>query len=121
MIVRYSAEVGVTRRHIGDREIVERLVYALVNEGAKILEERIAQRASDIDLVYLNGYGFPLLRGGPMFYADTVGLTEVVSAIRRYATGLHPGPWKPAPLLEKLAADGSSFASFDSQSADSLS
>ena len=121
MIVRYSAEVGVTRRNIGDREIVERLVYALVNEGAKILEERIAQRASDIDLVYLNGYGFPILRGGPMFYADTVGLTEVVSAIRRYATGLHPEPWKPAPLLEKLAADGSSFASFDSQSADSLS
>jgi 3-hydroxyacyl-CoA dehydrogenase len=121
MIVRYSAEVGVTRRNIADREIVERLVYALVNEGAKILEERIAQRASDIDLVYLNGYGFPLLRGGPMFYADTVGLTEVVSAIRRYATGLHPEPWKPAPLLEKLAADGSSFASFDSQSADSLS
>jgi 3-hydroxyacyl-CoA dehydrogenase len=121
MIVRYSAEVGVTRRNIDDREIVERLVYALVNEGARILEERIAQRSSDIDLVYLNGYGFPLLRGGPMFYADTVGLPEVVAAIRRYAHGAHPQPWQPAPLLEKLAAEGSSFASFDSQSADSLS
>jgi 3-hydroxyacyl-CoA dehydrogenase len=121
MIVRYSSEAGITRRNIDDREIVERLVYALVNEGARILEERIAQRASDIDLVYLNGYGFPLLRGGPMFYADTVGLTEVVSAIRRYSRGVHPQPWTPAPLLEKLAADGSSFASFDSQSADSLS
>lgn len=121
MIVKYSAEIGVTRRNIEDREIVERLVYSLVNEGARILEEKIAQRASDIDLVYLNGYGFPLLRGGPMSYADTVGLTEVVAAIRRYSKGLHPQPWTPAPLLEKLAADGSSFASFDSQSADSQS
>ena len=121
MIVKYSAEIGVTRRKIEDREIVERLVYSLVNEGARILEERIAQRASDIDLVYLNGYGFPLLRGGPMFYADTVGLTEVLAAIRRYAKGAHPQPWTPAPLLEKLAADGASFASFDSQSADSQS
>jgi 3-hydroxyacyl-CoA dehydrogenase len=121
MIVRFSAEVGVTRRNIDDREIVERLVYALVNEGARILEERIAQRSSDIDLVYLNGYGFPMLRGGPMFYADTVGLTEVVAAIRRYGTGLHPEAWKPAPLLEKLAATSASFASFDSQSSDSLS
>jgi 3-hydroxyacyl-CoA dehydrogenase len=121
MIEKYSAEVGLTRRKVDDREIVERLIYALVNEGARILEERIAQRASDIDLVYLNGYGFPLLRGGPMFYADSVGLMEVVSAIRRYARGVHPKPWTPAPLLEKLAAEGSSFASFDSQSADSLS
>jgi 3-hydroxyacyl-CoA dehydrogenase len=120
MIERYSAEIGIARRDIDDREIVERLIYALVNEGARILEERIAQRASDIDLVYLNGYGFPLLRGGPMFYADNVGLMEVVSAIRRYAHGMHPKPWTPAPLLEKLAAEGSSFASFDSQSADSL-
>jgi 3-hydroxyacyl-CoA dehydrogenase len=121
MIVKYSAEVGIARRNIDDREIVERLVYSLVNEGARILEERIAQRASDIDLVYLNGYGFPILRGGPMFYADTVGLPEVVAAIRRYAHGAYPEPWKPAPLLEKLAADAGSFASFDSQSADSQS
>ncbi len=76
MIVKYSATLGIERRKIDDREIVERLVYALVNEGARILEEGIAQRASDIDLVYLNGYGFPLLRGGPMFYADTVGLMK---------------------------------------------
>ena len=121
MIEKYSAEVGVTRRQIEDREIVERLVYALVNEGARILEERIAQRSSDIDLVYLNGYGFPILRGGPMFYADSVGLMEVVSAIRRYALGIHSKQWTLAPLLERLAAEGSSFATFDSQSADSLS
>jgi len=118
MIEKYSAEAGIIRRHIADREIVERLVYALVNEGARILEEGIAQRASDIDLVYLNGYGFPILQGGPMFYADSVGLLEVVSAIRRYARGIHSKVWTPAPLLEKLAAAGSSFASYDSKSAD---
>ncbi|MDB6090673.1 MAG: 3-hydroxyacyl-CoA dehydrogenase [Gammaproteobacteria bacterium] len=122
MIVRHSAGLGIARRKIDDREIVERLVYALVNEGACILEEGIAQRASDIDLVYLNGYGFPVLRGGPMFYADTVGLMEVVNAMRRYARGAHPQPWTPAPLIAKLAAAGSSFAAFDSQkSADAIS
>ena len=121
MIVRHSATLGIERRKIDDREIVERLVYALVNEGARILEDGIAQRASDIDLVYLNGYGFPVLRGGPMLYADTVGLMEVANAMRRYARGAHPQPWTPAPLLAKLAASGSSFASFDSQAADALS
>ena len=75
--------LGITPRKISDEEIVERLVYALVNEGAKILEEGIAQRASDIDMVYLTGYGFPLWRGGPMLYADTVGLFNVVRAMAR--------------------------------------
>jgi 3-hydroxyacyl-CoA dehydrogenase len=106
MIVQHSKELGISRRQIADTEIVERLVYSLVNEGAQILDEGIAQRASDIDLVYLNGYGFPVWRGGPMFYADTVGLLEVVGAMRRYA-------WTPAPLLAKLAAAGSSFSSYD--------
>ncbi len=113
MIVRHSRELGVARRPIDDTEIVERLVYSLVNEGARVLEERIAQRASDIDLVYLNGYGFPPLRGGPMFYADTVGATAIVSAIRRFARGVNPQPWQPAPLLLRLAESGSSFASID--------
>jgi 3-hydroxyacyl-CoA dehydrogenase len=113
MIVKFSAEVGITRRNIEANEIVERLVYSLVNEGARVLEERIAQRASDIDLVYLNGYGFPVWRGGPMFYADTVGLAEVVSAMNRYARGVNPAQWKPAPLLAKLAAAGATFSSFD--------
>ncbi|MFP3616394.1 3-hydroxyacyl-CoA dehydrogenase, partial [Paraburkholderia sp. SIMBA_050] len=72
MVVAYSKERGVERRKIGDDEIVERLVFALVNEGAKILEEKIASKASDIDMVYLTGYGFPLWRGGPMLYADMV-------------------------------------------------
>ena len=113
MIVRHSQEVGITRRTIDAVEIVERLVYALVNEGARVLEERIAQRASDIDLVYLNGYGFPVWRGGPMCYADTVGLAEVVSAITRYSQLPKSEPWVLAPLLARLAAAGESFSSFD--------
>jgi 3-hydroxyacyl-CoA dehydrogenase len=113
MIVRHSEELGVARRDVGDVEIVERLVYALINEGARLLEEKIAQRASDIDLVYLNGYGFPTWRGGPLFYADTVGLGEVVSAMRRYARGRLASPWMPAPLLDRLAAAGECFESFD--------
>jgi 3-hydroxyacyl-CoA dehydrogenase len=109
MIVKHSADIGVTRRKIGDQEIVERLVYALVNEGAKILEEGIAMRASDIDMVYLTGYGFPLYRGGPMFYADTVGLQNVMMAMEKYAVGPNADAWKPAPLLVKLAAEGTTF------------
>jgi 3-hydroxyacyl-CoA dehydrogenase len=111
MIVRHSQELGVERRQISDEEIVERLVYALVNEGAKILEEGIALRASDIDMVYLTGYGFPLYRGGPMFYADTVGLPKVLAAIEQYARGYHGEAWTPAPLLQRLAAEGKGFNS----------
>ncbi|MFC7518252.1 3-hydroxyacyl-CoA dehydrogenase NAD-binding domain-containing protein [Herbaspirillum sp. GCM10030257] len=109
MIVKHSADLGIERRKISDQEIVERLVYALVNEAAYILEEGIAQRASDIDMVYLTGYGFPLFRGGPMFYADTVGLPNVVMAMEKYAKGRHGEAWKPAPLLARLAAEGKTF------------
>ncbi len=109
MIVNHSKEIGVERRTISDEEIVERLVYSLVNEAAYLLAEGIAQRASDVDIVYLTGYGFPMHRGGPMFYADTVGLTNVVAAMEKYARGRHGGFWKPAPLLVKLAAEGKTF------------
>ena len=109
MIVQHSQDIGLARREVKDAEIVERLVYALVNEGAKILEEGIALRASDIDMVYLTGYGFPLHRGGPMFYADSVGLPKVLETIRRYAGGRHGEAWQPAPLLERLAAEGKGF------------
>jgi 3-hydroxyacyl-CoA dehydrogenase len=109
MIVKHSADLGIERRKISDQEIVERLVYALVNEAAYILEEGIAARASDIDMVYLTGYGFPLFRGGPMFYADTVGLINVVMAMEKYAKDRHGEVWKPAPLLARLAAEGKSF------------
>jgi 3-hydroxyacyl-CoA dehydrogenase len=109
MVVNHSREIGVERREISDREIVERLVYAMVNEAAYLLAEGIAQRASDVDIVYLTGYGFPMHRGGPMFYADTVGLSNVVAAMEKYAGGRHGEFWKPAPLLVKLAAEGKTF------------
>ena len=111
MIVRHSADIGVARRTISSQEIVERLVYALANEGAKILEEGIALRASDIDMVSLTGYGFPLHRGGPMFHADSVGLPNVLMAMEKYARGRHGEAWKPAPLMVKLAAEGKGFNS----------
>jgi 3-hydroxyacyl-CoA dehydrogenase len=111
MIVAHSKELGVERRKISDEEIVERLVFALANEGAHILEEGIALRASDIDMVYLTGYGFPLHRGGPMFYADTVGLPNVLAAMEKYARGRHGEAWKPAPLMVRLAAEGKGFNS----------
>jgi 3-hydroxyacyl-CoA dehydrogenase len=109
MIINHSLEIGVERREISNREIVERLVYALVNEAAYILAEGIAQRASDVDIIYLTGYGFPMHRGGPMFYADTVGLSNVAAAMEKYAAGRHGQYWKPAPLLVKLAAEGKTF------------
>ncbi|HTQ73368.1 MAG TPA: 3-hydroxyacyl-CoA dehydrogenase NAD-binding domain-containing protein [Burkholderiales bacterium] len=111
MIADYSREIGVQRRKVGDEEIAQRLILALVNEGAAILEEGIAQRASDIDMVYLTGYGFPLYRGGPMFHADEVGLYNVVAAMGRFAANPHgdPGFWKPAPLLARLAGEGKRF------------
>jgi 3-hydroxyacyl-CoA dehydrogenase len=111
LIAEHRAELGVVPRPVSDVEIVDRLVYALVNEGARILEEGIAARAGDIDVVYLTGYGFPLFRGGPMRYADEVGLYNVVRAMRRFAANPHgdPGFWTPAPLLARLAADGKTF------------
>jgi len=111
MIVAYSKERGVTRRKISDDEIVERLVFALVNEGALILEEGIASKASDIDMVYLSGYGFPLHRGGPMLYADTVGLYNVERAMRKYAAQPNGDAWKPAARVTELAAAGRGFNS----------
>jgi 3-hydroxyacyl-CoA dehydrogenase len=112
MIEKHRAELGVTPRKISDDEIVHRLVYALVNEGAKIVDEGIALRASDIDMVYLTGYGFPLFRGGPMNYADTVGLFNVVQTMKRFARNPADDAsfWTPAPLLAKLAAEGKSFS-----------
>ncbi len=111
MIADYRKERGIVPRKIADDEIAERCIYALVNEGARIVEDGIAQRASDIDVVYLTGYGFPLYRGGPMFYADTVGLYNVMRSIERYAK--QPGGdaafWQPAPLLARLAADNKTF------------
>ena len=109
MIVQHSADLGIARRVISDQEITERLIFSLVNEGAHILEEGIAMRASDIDMVYLSGYGFPLHRGGPMFYADTLGLPNVIMAMDQYAKGRHGDAWKVAALMNTLAKEGKTF------------
>jgi 3-hydroxyacyl-CoA dehydrogenase len=111
MLDKHRAALGVKTRKISNEEIVQRLVYSLVNEAAHLLEEGIAARASDIDMVYITGYGFPLWRGGPMLYADSVGLFNVVGAMKRFA--LNPlddaAFWQPAPLLARLVAEGKTF------------
>ena len=104
----FAAKAGVTPRQISEQEILERCIYPMINEGAKILEEKIAIRPSDIDIVWINGYGWPVYRGGPMFYADTVGLANVVAKLKEYAPLLGAG-FSISPLLEKLAAEGRKF------------
>jgi 3-hydroxyacyl-CoA dehydrogenase len=112
MIEDHRKELGITPRKISDDEIVQRLVFSLVNEGARILEDGIASKAGDIDMVYLTGYGFPMHRGGPMMYADQVGLFNVVQAMKRFQRNPRDDAqfWEPAPLLAKLAAEGKSFS-----------
>ncbi len=113
LVEQLAREAGIARRAISREEIVERCVYALVNEGAHLLGEGIALRASDIDIVYLNGYGFPAWRGGPMFYADTVGLQRVLARVKEFRAHHGEDLWPPAPLLRELAEGGKSFAEFD--------
>lgn len=111
LVREWASEAGIRRREISPDEIVDRCVYALVNEGARILEEGFVLRASDIDMIYLNGYGFPAYRGGPMWYADTVGLANVCARVREFQEQ-HGEIWEPAPLLKSLAEQGKTFAGF---------
>jgi 3-hydroxyacyl-CoA dehydrogenase len=113
MVRKWAIEAGIPQRDISPQEIVERCVYSLVNEGARILEEGIAMRAVDIDIIYVNGYGFPSYRGGPMWYADTVGLENVYQRICEFHSG-HGELWQPATLLRRLAEEGKTFAEFTS-------
>jgi 3-hydroxyacyl-CoA dehydrogenase len=114
LVRRWSANAGIPQRQISAEEIVDRCVYALVNEGARILEEGYALRAVDIDIIYLNGYGFPAYRGGPMWHADTVGLQNVYQRVCEFQQQ-HGELWAPAPLLQRLAETGKTFAEFDQQ------
>jgi 3-hydroxyacyl-CoA dehydrogenase len=107
-----AIRLGIEQRNISDEEIEERCLCALINEGARVLEEGVALRASDIDVVYTSGYGFPRHRGGPMFYADTVGLKEICSRIDKLAAALDPQYWQVSPLLRKLAVSGGSLADY---------
>jgi len=109
LIVAESKAKGIGRREISDQEILERCVYPLINEGARILEEGVALRSGDIDVIYVYGYGFPVYRGGPMFYADTVGLDTVYKRICEFHDQ-HGKLWEPAPLLARLACEGGSFS-----------
>jgi 3-hydroxyacyl-CoA dehydrogenase len=108
IILDLSARKGIERRAISDQEILERCIYPMINEGAKILEEGKAIRASDIDIVWINGYGWPVYRGGPMFYADLVGLDKVLARMKDFEARFGP-ELKPAALLERLAAEGRGF------------
>jgi 3-hydroxyacyl-CoA dehydrogenase len=110
LIEAVSRERGIERRQIPDAEILERLLHPLVNEGARIVDEGIAIRASDIDVVYVNGYGFPAYKGGPMFWAEQAGLERVVRTMQRLAP-THGARWRPAPLLERLVAEGRGWGS----------
>jgi 3-hydroxyacyl-CoA dehydrogenase len=105
-------DAGISPRTVSDEEIVDRIIYALVNEGARILEEGYALRAVDIDIIYINGYGFPAYRGGPMWYADAVGLKKVYARIQEFEKQ-HGNLWAPAPLLKRLAEEGKTFVDFD--------
>ena len=111
LVRKWVAEAGIVQRQIPADEITDRCIYALVNEGARILEEGYALRASDIDIIYLNGYGFPAHRGGPMWYADTVGLKKVLERVSEFHRQ-HGETWRPAPLLKRLAEQGKTFAQF---------
>jgi 3-hydroxyacyl-CoA dehydrogenase len=106
LIEKTAIEAGIPRRTVTSEEIIERSIFVMINEGARILEEGHAQRAADIDVIYCTGYGFPSYRGGPMWYADTVGLKKVYDRVREFQ-------WEPAPLLQRLAAAGSTFAEWD--------
>ena len=108
IILEFAATKGINRRAISDEEILERCIFPMINEGAKILEEGKAIRASDIDVVWMNGYGWPVYRGGPMFFGDTVGLDKVLAKMRLFE-GQMGADFAPAKLLEKLAGEGKRF------------
>jgi 3-hydroxyacyl-CoA dehydrogenase len=114
LVREWASEAGIAQRQISAEEIVDRCLYALVNEGARILEEGYALRAVDIDIIYLNGYGFPAYRGGPMWYADTIGLKKVYDRVCEFRQQ-HGELWAPAPLLKQLADQGSTFAEFNKE------
>jgi 3-hydroxyacyl-CoA dehydrogenase len=112
LIEELAASAGIRRRTFTSEEILERTIYALINEGARVLEEGVALRAADIDTVYVNGYGFPAYRGGPMFYADLVGVRRIHDRVAQFHLELGER-WAPAPLLARLAREGSTFRHFD--------
>jgi 3-hydroxyacyl-CoA dehydrogenase len=114
LIRQTGQEAGIAQRTVTPTEIVERCLYIMINEAARILEEGYALRAADIDTIYLTGYGFPGYRGGPMWYADSVGLKSVLDRIESFRRQ-HGELWEPAPLLKQLAESGRTFADWDAE------
>ena len=114
LVEEVSSELSIDRRTIDDDEVLKRCLYPLINEGARLLEQGIAIRPCDIDIVYINGYGFPEVTGGPMFWADQQGLDTILEDIKRFGEEYGGDVWKPAPLLEKLVSEGKGFASLES-------
>jgi 3-hydroxyacyl-CoA dehydrogenase len=112
-----AKQLGVAPRAHTDEEILERCLYPLLNEGLRVLEEGVAVRASDLDVVWTSGYGFPRYRGGPMFHADTIGLKTLLAGMRRYRGVFGPMHWEPAPLLERLVQEGRSLADWERERA----
>ncbi len=112
LIKDFATGQGIEQRDVSDQEVLERLLYPMVNEGAKILDEGIAIRGSDIDVVWVNGYGWPVYRGGPMYWADSVGLGEIVDKIEGYGGTLGGRHWELSPLLRRLADDGGQLHTF---------
>jgi 3-hydroxyacyl-CoA dehydrogenase len=109
IILEFSGKAGLERRDISNEEILERCIYPMINEGAKILDEGMAIRASDIDVIWVYGYGWPVYRGGPMHYANSVGLDKVVATLRKYREMTGDEAFEPAPLLVQLAEEGKGF------------
>ena len=112
LIEHFAISKGITQREVTDQEVLERCLYPMINEGAKILDEGIAIRGSDIDVIWVNGYGWPVYRGGPMYWADTIGLGEIVARIRSYGGALGGRHWELSPLLERLASEGGDVHTF---------
>jgi 3-hydroxyacyl-CoA dehydrogenase len=108
-IEKYRKEKGIETREVSDQEILERCLYVMVNEGAKILEEGIAMRPLDVDIVWIYGYGFPVYRGGLMFWADQVGLDKIHAKVKQFYDESGDPVWQPSALLEKLASEGRKF------------
>jgi len=109
LILEFSKKAGKTRRSISKEEILQRCIYPMINEGARILDEGMSQRPSDIDVVWVNGYGWPVYRGGPMFYADTIGLDKILEQLKEFQKQDNDDFWKPSPLIERLVAEGKGF------------
>ena len=109
LIAKFRSEQGIESREITDQEILERCMYVMINEGAKILEEGIAARSLDIDITWIYGYGFPAYRGGPMFWADQIGLDKILATVKKFHQELGGDQWKPSALLEKLVAENKKF------------